>query len=596
MLRLCRSLIPRSYTYLKHSSAFLPAYPLSISHHLKHSFSARKIKNSQTISFEKKPIKADIIDEAIQFVNKLPSKESQAAQRALQKYKSAEQLSHLTQEEVSMIIAIIHMMGKAYQGQRNLSQACKYFEVVSSLAESGAIEYDINIAFNDMCNAVVYHDLREYQKARGLIKRAYDDVSPEIREDETFIQLKINALHMKGRLSYALGDIDQAQKSFEELLTHMDDIPDHDKSFIIKASYEHLGRIFLDRNETQLAIETYKEAIPMIVKYEGEENMEIERICTHLAEALTKVSQVEQAAEYLEKSYSLISKKFGKHDERVIKPLLSLRDIYYHLKDHQKFLKVCKELIKTHEALGKQNPTAFASMYIHMSVSCFSQKSYDEAKEYHEKAIEEIKKSSGEKSLEAATCYVLYGSNLRETGTKEHLVEAKESYLKANKIYKALKESKGESETLFMIGSIAVLLGNDQESTEHLKGFIEKGAQFPDFAKRMETAYSLLGKHYMERQDFESAIPYFEGVIEMIKAKKVSDELLETHYTFLGGVFAMNNELEKSEKTFRELLHFNTERYGMNHDSTKQAASFLVNVLAKQGKIDLNELTQKKEE
>ena len=583
MIRLCKLLTSQT----RHHLSWL-AMPqrLSVSYVYLASFSSmHNFKPNQSIwssSNHHDMIDENIIHEALEFTKNLPREDGVYYQRLFDKYTSVKELSYLLEEENRSLVDLFNYMGNASHDQNNYSDALRYFLQVSDMVDRGLVKMNIDFAFNDMGIASTYFRMNEFDKADEFLSKATRS-SPDIPDDETLQLLLIDASCLRARIALARGHKEQAKGEFEAIKSLIKRLPYENQPAFVRTAYINVGNIHLSQNETQLAIDNFKEGLVKVVEYNGEEGQETEELYLRLAQTLTSVGTYRQALEYAQKGYIVDKKLHGDQGSIALDCLIEVRNALFSLGEYKKCIDKCKELIKLLEGVPIYERRYLLSTYFMMVGVSLVQKEPKKVEKYYKLAMKKLHESFEENILERANACIENADFLKEYSFPEHMGEVKKLYTEAVEIYAKLDHLELELSAMKKSAQIDAEMGNYDEAIKYLEFGLGRVPDSGDFPRELEHFHSSLCTIYDVKGENELAVTHLKKTIEICKAYDNQSGLLHIYYTTYAAYLESSKDFAGAKVVYQDLLEIigeqEKDRRVMLEEKLKELETYLTNEL-----------------
>lgn len=137
----------------------------------------------------------------------------------------------------------------------------------------------------------------------------------------------------------------------------------------------------------------------------------------------------------------------------------------------------------------------------------------------------------------------LHAAYLMKKGTREDLKEALKKSYKACKLLKSAKEPLGEASTLFMIGSIHLLLKEYDKALEKLNESLVLMEKVGD-SSMQATVASSTATVYLARNEYKKALEIYNRTLPRFQSPE-DRQLLGAMFNYIGGIHILTGEKRK---------------------------------------------------
>ena len=498
-------------------------------------------------------IDESVIQETIQFIKKLSNEDNTHYQVLFDKYSAAKELSSLAEEERQTLADIFNNMGIVYHEKNKHSDALRFFLQGSNMVVLGLLKKTIELAFFDMRIASIYFQMSNLEKAEEFLDKVVKP-SPDIADDEDFQLLLVDAKCLRARIMLARGQKEQAKNEFEAIKLLIKKLPTDSQPAFVKTAYINVGDIYFSQNNTQLAIDNYKEGLKKVVEYNGEEGQETEELYVRLAQTFSRIKSYSEALEYAQKGSATDMKLRGKQGLISLDCLLVMRNVHFSLGEYDKCLDKSKELVKLLESLSPQDKPYLLSTCFMMVAASLIQKDSAGFKEHYEIALKRLHEHFSEGSLELANACIEYADFLRQYSGQGHVGELKVLYLEASGIFVKSNQLGKYLSAMSKLAQVSFELGNYDEAVKHLESSLEKIPPSGTAPREAEDIHASLCEVYTTKGQNEQVIKHVKKAAEVCKAHNNSSGFLSTYYMVLSEHLEMLKDFKGAENTYREIL------------------------------------------
>ena len=459
-------------------------------------------------------------------------------------------------------------LGMAYHKLGDFNQAIEYHKRYLSIAKELGDRADEGRTYNNL--GMAYHKLGDFNQAIEYHKR-YLSIAKELgdRADEgrTYDNL--------GRVYQTLDDFNQAIEYFKQHLSIAKELGDRADE---GRTYNNLGMAYHKLGDFNQAIEYHKQHLSIAKELGDRADEGI--AYNNLGLFYLKLGDLNQVIEYFEQ-YLSIAKELGDRAGEVI-AYNNLGMAYYKLGDfnqaieyHKQYLSIAKEL---GDSAGEGRTYNNLGWVYHMLGD------FNQAIEYYKQYLS-IAKELGDRADEGCA-YNNLGIVYHRLGDFNQAIEYHKQHLS---IAKELGDRAGKGRAYNTLGFAYNKFGDvnkimvffdSQDSTDRLQaleslGFsyltlkkvfraVECFQEMIDLAKgngdrkKEASAYSLLGRVYAQRADFELAKEYLEKALTI--AKELRDRSVESQ-VFAGFIDLHLNQGDfgRAKEYHKKVLNFSKE-------------------------------------
>jgi len=291
-------------------------------------------------------------------------------------------------------------------------------------------------------------------------------------------------------------------KSFDECKASLDHIIAAEASFhdsTIAASYKLYGDLYLKKYELDKTIANYEIADSIYLHLGKAHALKRLNVVNKIGICYAQQDNLIMTAQYFQKVYDIASSLYGPGEMGVAKAVNNLAAVYLYLGDFDQSLQYFQESAKVKLKFVKDNPVPLAITYENMAS--------------------------------------IYGQ-INQMGEAE-------SYLnKAGQLYQMKHEGNDKALLGFYINLAGFYLENDR--VEEAISQLKLAEDLPEKFKADKLNVLLINKNfgvaYLEKEDYEQALLYFEKVKEQVDLYQVGQKDMSIVYSHIANIYAKQGE------------------------------------------------------
>lgn len=351
------------------------------------------------------------------------------------------------------------------------------------------------------------------------------------------------------KLMLEIGDYDEAEKLYEELLENSTSM--NDKQRI----YEHLGSVKILQGKYREAVKFYEESLAIRLKKFDKSHPSLARAYDCVALAHKHLCNYSTAIEFYEKANRVREHSPDAISADAVCTYDNIGELYESIEEYGKAFEFFEKAHKINIKIFSSNHLLSATYYRNIGRVYFKMGDTQQALEFYEKAhkIEENHVPQNRSALAESYSNMGYIYNYNGDYSK-----ALEYYQKS---YEVLKISYGENHSKLAaacnnIGEVHQNMGNYQEAIEfHTKAYTIQSVNIVSYHPDFVQTYNCLAKVYRNVKDYTKALEYFEKCFEICQ-EMFSDlnPKLAITYTDMGDIHRLMGDNEKALSLHQKAL------------------------------------------
>ncbi|HOY19462.1 MAG TPA: tetratricopeptide repeat protein [Haliscomenobacter sp.] len=302
--------------------------------------------------------------------------------KAIEYYEKALQINVKASGENHPDLAInYNNLAGAWATKGEYDKAIEYFEKALQIFLKAFGENHPNVATNHNNLGAVWTLKGRYDKAIDYYDKALQTHVKALGEDHPDVARDYNNLGLvwtsKGEYDKAIGYFEKALKIGVKALG--EDHPD------VARDYNNLGGAWFSKKEYDKCIGYFEKALKIDVKALGEDHPNVAREYTNLGGAWKEKEEYDKCIEYFEKALQIFLKAFGENHPDVAKNYNNLGGAWSSKREYDKAIRYYEKALQIDlKALGEDHPNV-ATRYHNLGKVWSLKGEYDKAIGYYEK-------------------------------------------------------------------------------------------------------------------------------------------------------------------------------------------------------------------